>query len=225
MNIVVITGAGVSAESGISTYRDNDGLWQAINHEEVASPEAWKKDRKKVLDFWNERKRIIEKCEPNDAHRTLVKLEKYFNVHIITQNVDDLHEKAGSTNVLHLHGEIKKARSSVDRKLIYDIEGKDILIGERCEKNSQLRPYVVWFDEYVPLFPQAQEIAKSADIILVIGCSLEVYPAASLVTRKKDHIPLYVIDPNQKESDEFHIKENATTGVAKVVAKLIETRT
>lgn len=220
-NIVVITGAGISAESGISTYEDPDGIWELNNYDQVASAKGWKENREKVLAFWNEIRKIVLRAQPNSAHFALVQLEQYFHVNIITQNVDDLHERAGSTRVLHLHGEITKARSSLDRKLIYDLEGKDILLGERCEKNSQLRPHVVWFGEHVPLFSQAREIVKAADLMLVIGCALDVYPAANLVVKLKRDIPIYTINTSVEEESEFNVKQNATVGVPKVVNELI----
>jgi NAD-dependent deacetylase len=221
-NIVVISGAGISAESGISTYRDLNGFWKVHDHSEVASPEAWKKDRPKVLEFWNSRRKDIELAEPNSAHYSLSRLEQYANVKIITQNIDNFHERAGSTSVLHLHGEITKARSSVDKKLIYELNGRDIEIGDRCSKNSQLRPHVVWFGEQVPLFKEAQRIAAQADIFLVIGCSLKVYPAAYLVEKKPASIPMYVINPDLEIEDEHHIKQVATIGCEIVVNCIIQ---
>lgn len=220
--IAIITGAGISAESGIATYEDPEGIWEMHSYNEVASAKGWKANREKVLTFWNKIRKIISQAEPNAAHLALAQLEQYFHVDIITQNVDDLHERAGSTRVLHLHGEIKKARSSLDRKLIYDLHGKDILLGERCEKNSQLRPHVVWFGEQVPLFPQAREITKAADIMLVIGCALDVYPAANLVGKRKRDIPLYTINPSVENEDEFNIKQKATIGVVNIVSELIQ---
>jgi NAD-dependent deacetylase len=221
-NIVVISGAGISAESGISTYRDTNGLWQVYNHSEVASPEGWKADRLKVIDFWNSRRKSIELAQPNASHIALVKLEQYANVKIITQNIDDFHERAGSTSVLHLHGEITKARSSVDKKLIYELNGMDIKIGDRCSKNSQLRPHIVWFGEQVPLFKEAQRVSALADILLVIGCSLTVYPAAYLVEKKSKSIPMFVINPDLEIEDEFHIREPATVGCEIVVNRILE---
>ncbi len=221
-NIVVISGAGISAESGISTYRDTNGLWQVHSHSEVASPEAWKKDRLRVIEFWNARRKSIELALPNAAHHSLVRLEQYANVKIITQNVDDFHERAGSSNVLHLHGEITKARSSVDKKLIYELNGSDIKIGDRCGKNSQLRPHIVWFGEQVPLFKEAQRVAGLADILLVIGCSLKVYPAAYLVEKKQQSVPMFAINPDLEKEDEFHIRQPATIGCDIIVNRLIE---
>jgi NAD-dependent deacetylase len=221
-NIVVISGAGISAESGISTYRDTNGLWQVHNHSEVASPEAWKADRLRVIEFWNSRRKSIELAQPNAAHYSLVKLEQYANVKIITQNVDDFHERAGSSNVLHLHGDITKARSSVDKKLIYELNGRDIKIGDRCSKNSQLRPHVVWFGEQVPLFKEAQRVAALADILLVIGCSLKVYPAAYLVEKRPQSVPMFVINPDIEQENEFYSRQPATVGCEIIVNRLIE---
>ena len=180
-HIVVFTGAGVSAESGLHTFRDTGGLWQQYPIEEVATRMAWKKDRQKVLHFYNLRRQQVRQAQPNAAHLALVKLQEHFQVTVITQNIDDLHERAGSCDVLHLHGEIMKARSTVNEHLLYDLGDKDIQLGDKCAKGSQLRPHVVWFGERVPLFEKACKIAKQADLLLVIGTSLQVYPAASLL--------------------------------------------
>jgi NAD-dependent deacetylase len=220
--IIVISGAGISAESGISTYRDANGLWQVYNHSEVASPEGWKADRLKVLDFWNSRRKLIELAQPNAAHIALVELEQYADVQIITQNIDDFHERAGSASVLHLHGEITKARSSVDRKLIYELHGMDIKIGDRCSKNSQLRPHVVWFGEHVPLYKEAQRASALADILLVVGCSLKVYPAAYLVENRSKSVPMFVINPELEIEDEFHIRQPATVGCKIAVDRIVQ---
>lgn len=222
--IAVITGAGISAESGIATYEDPEGIWELNSYNQVASAKGWKDNRAKVLAFWNEIRKIVLRSQPNAAHFALAQLEQYFHVNIITQNVDDLHERAGSTHVLHLHGEVTKARSSLDRKLIYDLDGKDILLGERCEKNSQLRPHVVWFGEYVPLFSQARDIVKAADMMLVIGCALDVYPAADLVIKLKRDIPIYTINTSVEAEDEFNLRQKATVGVVNLVNDLIQTR-
>ncbi|AUM15050.1 Sir2 family NAD-dependent protein deacetylase [Ketobacter alkanivorans] len=211
--VIVFSGAGISAESGLDTYRDENGLWSKYSHEEVASPEGWKADRNKVLEFWNSMRLKVVSAKPNLAHLALSEFESFCDVHIVTQNVDDLHERAGSTKVLHLHGEILKSRSSLDRNLVYDTAGKNINIGDRCEKGSQLRPHVVWFGEYVPLYESALELVKSADVIMVIGCSLEVYPAASLLSKRKKGSKLILIDPRAERGDYTVYRERATIGV------------
>lgn len=224
-HIVVLTGAGISAESGISTYRDKDGLWTKHDHAKVASPQAWKKDRAGVLAFWNARRQHMETVEPNEAHRALVRLEQAYDVSVITQNVDNLHERAGSSSILHLHGEIMKARSSFDHRLIYDWP-KDIEIGQKCERGSQLRPHVVWFGEQVPNMPKAYEVAQSADIMIVIGTSLTVYPAALLAQDLPRHVDVYHVNPYMDaEEDAFHIRAAATEGVPALVDRLLEAET
>jgi NAD-dependent deacetylase len=223
-NLVVLTGAGISAESGIRTFRDMGGLWEEYDIMEVASYEGWEKNPELVLNFYNERRKQLLKSVPNKGHIGLVELEKYFNVFIITQNVDDLHEKAGSKNILHLHGELKKSRSTVDENLIYEIKGAELNIGDKCEKGSQLRPHIVWFGESVPAIQEAAEIVKKADIFAVIGTSLNVYPAAGLIDYAKKNVPIYLIDPNEVKSYkkvEF-IKEKASTGVEILMKKLLE---
>ena len=194
-HIVVLTGAGISAESGLSTFRDAGGLWERFPVEEVATPWGWQSDPGKVLQFYNARRQQVRQAQPNAAHYALADLAKQFRVSIITQNIDDLHERAGSRNVLHLHGEIMKARSSIDPDLIYDLGGKDIYLGDLCAKGNQLRPHVVWFYEDVPEFPRAAKIAGSADLLLVVGTSLAVYPAASLIEYVKQDTPIIVIAP------------------------------
>jgi NAD-dependent deacetylase len=194
--LVVLSGAGMSAESGIRTFRDMGGLWEEYDVTEVATPMAWHKDMELVLRFYNERRRQLFSCEPNDGHRGLAELEKRFDVHIITQNVDNLHERAGSTKIVHLHGELTKARSTADPTLIYEIGERDINIGDKCEKGSQLRPHIVWFGEQVPAMEEAARIAAEADIFLVIGTSLNVYPAAGLVSYAPSKASVWVIDPD-----------------------------
>lgn len=179
--LVVLTGAGISAESGIKTFRDDNGMWKQYRFEELASPQAWARDPELVLEFYNMRRKQLLEVEPNAAHNALVKLEEKYDVQIVTQNVDDLHERAGSKSILHLHGEIRKARSTIDESMIYDIEGWELKIGDMCEKNSQLRPHVVWFGEAVDNIMPAAKIAETADIFLVIGTSLVVNPAAGLI--------------------------------------------
>lgn len=193
--LVVLSGAGISAESGIPTFRGADGLWEGYDVTEVASPQGWSKNRALVLNFYNQRRKGIQEAKPNRAHKILAELEADFDVQIITQNIDDLHERAGSTNILHLHGEIGKARSTVDPQLIYDIEGWELKEGDKCEKNSQLRPHIVWFGEMVPMIEPAAKIVSQADILLVVGTSLQVYPAAGLIHEVKRGTPIYVVDP------------------------------
>ncbi len=220
--LVVLTGAGISAESGISTFRDSGGLWEQYRIEDVATPEAWEKNKEFVLEFYNRRRKELLKAKPNKAHYDLVKLEQWFDVHIITQNVDDLHERAGSKNILHLHGELRKAQSTIDPSLIYPIEGWELKLGDKCEKGSQLRPFVVWFGEPVPKMDDAIRITEKADIFVVIGTSLQVYPAASLLQYVKPQVPIYIIDPNDVYSwrKAIHIKEKATVGVEKLIQLL-----
>ncbi|NPD46096.1 MULTISPECIES: NAD-dependent deacylase [unclassified Lentimicrobium] len=194
--IVVLSGAGMSAESGISTFRDSNGLWRNYRMEEVASPNAWGENMDLVLEFYNLRRKQLFEVEPNNGHQALVKLEKHFDVEIITQNVDDLHERAGSSSVLHLHGELKKARSTVDESLVYALDHWELKKGDLCQKGSQLRPHIVWFGEAVPGISQAAEIVRKADIMLVIGTSLAVYPAAGLINFAKTNALIYYIDPN-----------------------------
>lgn len=221
--VVVLTGAGMSAESGIKTFRDADGLWEGHDIMEVASPEGWEKDKEKVLEFYNQRRRQLLEVAPNAAHYALAKLEEKFKVDIVTQNIDDLHERAGSNSVLHLHGELLKVRSTFDEDLIMDWK-KDLKLGDFCEFNHQLRPHVVWFGEAVPMFSIAVEIAKKADILIVIGTSMQVYPAAALVDFIKEDTPVYFIDPKPVLSpgrDLTIIKEKAVVGVPNLVERLL----
>jgi NAD-dependent deacetylase len=193
--IVVLTGAGMSAESGLRTFREMGGLWEEYDVYEVASPAAWERDRALVLRFYNERRKQLLEVHPNQGHRLLAELEKKYEVRIVTQNVDDLHERAGSTHVLHLHGELRKSRSTADPGLIYEIEGWELKEGDRCEKGSQLRPHVVWFGEAVPAIEEAARLVGTADLFLIIGTSMNVYPAAGLIHYVPDGVPVYVIDP------------------------------
>lgn len=223
-HIVVLTGAGVSAESGIATFRDSGGLWEGYDVTDVATPEAWKRDPKLVLDFYNMRRKNLLEAKPNEAHRILAQLENHFRVSIITQNIDNLHERAGSSNVLHLHGELLKSRSTLDRNLIYDIDGSELNLGEVCELGSQLRPHIVWFGEDVPKMLEAAEIAQKADILVVIGTSMVVYPAASLINYVASNTPIYIIDPGSTEVNESRvhfINEKATKGMAKLLDILL----
>lgn len=193
-NIVVLTGAGISAESGIQTFRDANGLWEGHDVMEVASPEGFRKNPDLVLDFYNQRRKQLLSAAPNKAHFNLKKLENKFNVQIITQNVDDLHERAKSSNILHLHGELLKVRSTANASLVYDWR-KDLVSGDMCDENSQLRPHIVWFGEEVPLLNKAAEITMNADIVVIIGTSMQVYPAASLIQYAVPGRPIYFIDP------------------------------
>jgi NAD-dependent deacetylase len=192
--LVVLTGAGISAESGISTFRDSGGLWEGHDVMEVASPEGWRKNRELVLDFYNQRRKQALSCEPNEAHLELARLEKHFDVTVVTQNVDNLHEKAGSKKVIHLHGELFKSQSTLDPSLIYEMERWELKLGDKCEKGSQLRPYIVWFGEMVPMMEPAIIVAKRADIFAVIGTSMLVYPAAGLIQYAPKSIPKYIVD-------------------------------
>ncbi len=194
-NIVVLSGAGISAESGIATFRDSGGLWEKYAIEDVATPEAWQRNPERVLQFYNERRRQLREAKPNAAHKALAGLEEKFDVQIVTQNVDDLHERAGSHRVLHLHGELMKARSTVDPQLIYDWNG-DIRPGDCCEKGSQLRPHIVWFGESVPAMEDAIPYFRTADRLLVVGTSLAVTPAASLIHFVPDSCPVFLVDPD-----------------------------
>lgn len=219
-NLVVLTGAGMSAESGISTFRDAVGLWEGNDIMEVASPEGFRKNPELVLDFYNQRRKQLVKSMPNKGHEILAALEKHFTVQIITQNVDDLHERANSSAVTHLHGELLKVRNTVHKQLIYDWKN-DLHIGDYCEKNEQLRPHIVWFGEDVPLMNYAIELTLKADILLIIGTSMQVYPAASLINYIPANTPIYFIDPKPtiSESDFQNltiIAENASTGTAKL---------
>lgn len=191
--LVILSGAGISAESGLRTFRDSDGLWEGYSVYDVATPGAWRKDPQLVLDFYNERRRNVAAAEPNAAHKGLAELEKEYDVQIITQNIDDLHERAGSSNVLHLHGEIFKMRSVHDEEKVYDIR-TDIKLGDLADDGGQLRPHIVWFEEPVPMISEAARVARSADIFVVIGTSLVVYPAAGLIDYVSAGAAKYIID-------------------------------
>ena len=225
--IIVLTGAGVSAESGIKTFRDHDGLWENFDVMEVASIESWPKNKELMLRFYNDRRRQLTEVQPNAAHKALAELETKYEVVIITQNVDDLHEKGGSTNIIHLHGELNKVRSVVYEDLVYEWK-KDLHIGDTCERGTQLRPHVVWFGEMVPMLEPAAEQVMAADIVLVIGTSMQVYPAASLVGYAPPFAPIYYIDPKPTINYELGtrknltiVEEKATTGVRKIVDQLM----
>jgi len=222
--LVVLSGAGISAESGLKTFRDSDGLWEGYNIEDVATPRAWRKDPQLVLDFYNYRRKKVLDAQPNAAHHGLAELEKNFDVTIITQNIDDLHERAGSTNVLHLHGEIFKMRSERDIELVYEIKG-DIKIGDRAEDGEQLRPHIVWFEEPVPKIGEAIPVVRLADIFVVVGTSLVVYPAAGLVNYAPWNVPKYIIDKRIPYTSEITnitaIEKPATEGVVELIKLLL----
>jgi NAD-dependent deacetylase len=222
--LVILTGAGMSSESGIRTFRDSGGLWEEHDVTEVATPMGWWKNKDLVLRFYNERRKQLAECKPNPGHTGLADLEKHFDVQIITQNVDNLHERAGSKNILHLHGELTKVRSTSDPALVYDIGYKDINQGDNCEKGSQLRPHIVWFGEDVPMMDEAVRITSGADIFVVIGSSLNVYPAAGLIGFSPAEASLWLIDPNDvyvpvNRKVEI-IKEKASEGVAILTKRL-----
>lgn len=225
--IVVLTGAGMSAESGLKTFRDAGGLWEGHDVTEVASPQGWNKNAELVLDFYNQRRAQLLEVEPNEGHKALINLEKKYNTIIITQNVDDLHERAGSSKIIHLHGELLKVRSTKYPSIIYEWK-KDLILGDKCEKGFQLRPHIVWFGEEVPMIPIAAQQVMSADIMVIIGTSMNVYPAAGLVAYLKQGAKIFYIDPNPTLSYELQrsanlkvLSENATTGVKKVVDELM----
>lgn len=222
--IVVLTGAGVSAESGINTFRDADGLWEGHDIMEVASPEGFAKNPELVLDFYNKRRRQLLTVQPNKAHYNLAKLEEHFSVEIITQNVDDLHERAGSTNVIHLHGELLKARSSVNSNDIFEWK-KDLILGDVDKNDAQIRPHIVWFGEDVPMIEKAVTIVEKADILVIIGTSMQVYPAAGLVNYVQPNTPIYFIDPNPSvNKNAFNnltiIVDVASSGTGTLIEKL-----
>ncbi len=222
MNIVVLTGAGMSAESGINTFRDSNGLWENHDIMEVASPEGFAKDPELVLDFYNKRRKQLLGVQPNAAHKALVELEQNHDVTIITQNVDDLHERAGSTNVVHVHGELLKVRSTGNENTILDWK-KDLNLGDCCDENHQLRPHVVWFGEMVPMMNYATNYVIEADVLIVIGTSMQVYPAAALMQYAADNVPVYFVDPNPsiQSSEQISVfAEKASKGVPKVIAAI-----
>jgi NAD-dependent deacetylase len=221
-HIVVLTGAGISAESGIKTFRDADGLWEGHDVMEVATPEGFRANPELVLNFYNERRKQLLEVEPNSAHHDLASLESDFDISIITQNVDDLHERAGSTNVIHLHGELMKSRNVVDEFTFFDCKA-DIKIGDNCPNGHQLRPHVVWFGEAVPMIDKAMEICEAADILLIIGTSMQVYPAASLMHYVPQGTPIYFIDPKPSMESKGNLKviaESATVGMKKLMQLL-----
>ena len=222
--IVVLTGAGISAESGISTFRDSDGLWEHYRVEDVATHEAYERNPELVLNFYNERRRQLFKAQPNEAHRQLVRLEEKYDVQIVTQNIDDLHERAGSTNVLHLHGELTKGRSDRNPNLIVEVGDKDIVLGDKAPDGTQLRPHIVWFGEAVPNIEPAAAFCEMADIFIVVGTSMAVYPAAGLIHYVPRQAECYVVDPKSVPVSRqvTFIQEVATKGVTELVNKLMQ---
>lgn len=221
--LVVLSGAGMSQESGLKTFRDMGGLWEEYDVTEVATPEAWERDPALVLRFYNERRKQLLQAEPNAGHLGIADLEQWFDVEVITQNVDNLHERAGSSRVLHLHGELMKARSTLDPFLVYDLDHWALDLGDRCEKDSQLRPHVVWFGEPVPEIPHAIGIIQTADIVVVIGTSLAVYPAAGLVNYAPRETPIFVVDPARPEvysNNVSYIVEKAGKGIEQLKEEL-----
>jgi NAD-dependent deacetylase len=223
--LVVLTGAGISAESGLKTFRDSDGLWEGYNIEDVATPRAWRKNPQLVLDFYNLRRKNVLEAQPNAAHYGLAELEAHFDVHIITQNIDDLHERGGSTRILHLHGEILKMRSEKETRLIYEIK-EDIQLGQLADDGAQLRPHIVWFEEPVSMMDKAIAIVEQADIFAVIGTSLVVYPAAGLVNYTPPFIPKFVVDKKIPDMQPMRqltkIEEPATTGITQLKEALLK---
>jgi NAD-dependent deacetylase len=224
--LVALTGSGISAESGLKTFRDSGGLWEGVDITEVASPSGWARNPEIVLEFYNQRRKQALHAHPNRGHLALAELQDSFNVMIITQNVDNLHEKAGSRQIVHLHGELFKSRSTLDETLVYDIPGWELKLGDLCDKGSQLRPHIVWFGEMVPQMDRAIAEVSTADILVVIGTSLVVYPAAGLVDYCPADIPVFIIDPKIPDlpyrKNLYRYPEKASTGMEKVKEMLIE---
>ena len=222
--LVVLSGAGMSAESGLRTFREMGGLWEEYDVYEVASPQGWENDMELVLKFYNERRRQLQEALPNRGHFALAEMEKDFDVTIVTQNVDDLHERAGSSKIIHLHGELKKSRSTIDPALVYDIEGWELNPGDLCERGSQLRPHIVWFGEAVPAIEEAAVVVSEADLLVIIGTSMNVYPAAGLIHYTRPGIPVYLIDPNEVlvagRSGITVIRKGAAEGVDELISLL-----
>lgn len=224
--LVVFSGAGVSAESGLKTFRDSDGLWEEYPLEEVATPEAWYRDPAKVLHFYDLRRAQVLAAAPNAAHLAIAELERWFHVDVVTQNIDDLHERAGSSHVLHLHGEVLKARSTADPTLVTRINGPNLRLGDRCAVGSQLRPHIVWFGEEVPLMSRAADLVGNAHLMIVVGTSLQVYPAAGLVNYLPRQAPLHVVDPVDLPvgvRHATHWKQKASAGLPALASQLIGT--
>ncbi|RYY36925.1 MAG: NAD-dependent deacylase [Sphingobacteriaceae bacterium] len=225
-HIVVLTGAGISAESGLKTFRDSDGLWEGYNIEDVATPQAWQRNPQLVQEFYNMRRKSVLEAKPNAAHYALAELEKKYKVTIITQNIDDLHERSGSTNVLHLHGVITRSQSSLNSTLTYPINGWELKMGEKCELGSQLRAHVVWFGEDVPMISKAAQLCASADMFILVGTSLAVYPAAGLVDYVPDEVVKYVVDPKIPGLGHIRnvvkIEEKASVGISELLKQLAQ---
>jgi NAD-dependent deacetylase len=221
--LVILSGAGMSQESGLRTFREMGGLWESYNVEDVASIDGWYRNPELVMDFYNQRRKQLFEAEPNKGHLGIAELEKWFDVTIITQNVDDLHERAGSSNVLHLHGELRKVRSTIDSDLVYELDGWELKFGDKCEKGSQLRPHIVWFGEPVPALYDAIPFVEEADIIVVVGTSMVVYPAAGLVHYAKPEASVFVVDPNRPGvalKNVVYIEEKAGDGISILKEKL-----
>jgi len=222
---VILSGAGISAESGIATFRDSGGLWEGHKIEDVATPDGWNRNPELVLDFYNKRRKAALYALPNPGHNACVELEKYFEVTVITQNVDNLHEKAGSSHIIHLHGELFKARSTINESLIYNLNGWELNLGVLCELGSQMRPHIVWFGEMVPMIEVAVEIVSKADIFVIVGTSMQVYPAAGLIDFVPTHSKIFVVDLNipeiMSEKRVITIKEKASVGMQMVIEKLL----
>lgn len=221
--LVILSGAGMSQESGLKTFRDMGGLWEQYRVEDVASIEGWYRNPELVMNFYNERRKQLFETQPNAGHFAVAALENDFDVQIITQNVDDLHERAGSTKVLHLHGELRKARSTTDPDLVYTLDHWELKFGDKCEKGSQLRPHIVWFGEAVPAFYEAIPMVEAADILVVVGTSMQVYPAAGLVNYTRPGVPVFVIDPVRPDfymENVTYIGEKASVGMNILKSKL-----
>lgn len=225
--IVVLTGAGMSAESGIKTFRDAGGLWEGHDVMEVASPQGFRNNPELVLEFYNQRRRQLKEVEPNQGHMNLVKLEEQYDVHIVTQNVDDLHERAGSSNIVHLHGQLRQVRSIDNYDEVYDWE-EDLVLGDKTEGGSQLRPHIVWFGEAVPMIEKAADLVEQADILVIIGTSMQVYPAAGLVDFAGPNVPIYFIDPRPNFNPNYYaneitiVEKGASAGTEALLRKLID---
>jgi len=222
--IVILTGAGISAESGLKTFRDSDGLWEGYNIEDVATPEAWARNPELVQQFYNERRKSVLEAQPNAAHLALARLEKKYDVTIITQNIDDLHERGGSSKVIHLHGIITRSQSSLNPRLTYPIHGWELRMGDKCEMGSQLRAHVVWFGEDVPMIATAVELCSAAEIFILVGTSLAVYPAAGLINYVQSDVTRYIIDPHIPVSSSARVVEipfKASVGVPMLVDELM----
>src|ERR1700761_8211839 len=225
MKIVVLTGAGISAESGLKTFRDSDGLWEGYDIAEVATPEAWRRNPELVQEFYNMRRKSVLEAQPNAAHFALAELEKQYDVTIITQNIDDLHERGGSTKVVHLHGIITRSQSDINPNLTYPMDGWELRMGELCELGSQLRAHVVWFGEDVPMIEKAAQICGIAEIFILVGTSLAVYPAAGLINFVRYDVPKYIVDPNiphVTQKNVIKIREKATVGLPELVNRLLD---